>query len=176
MKAVNDAKAAKRQLEENKRHNKTMESIALNNGLYLKPHKVGLGLHLKKKKKKQFDQMRLPQRAFTDADILKYAKLFKISNFRGVFMRNALPTAGPHYSESAVVNLDDASGPGTHSVAYRKRGRNVVYFDSFGDHRPPLDLILYLGVNEVKYNHEKYQDFDTYMCGHLCLKYLCGVI
>ena len=50
VKAVNAAKAAKRQLEENKRHNKTMESVALGNGLYLKPHKVGLGLHLKKKK------------------------------------------------------------------------------------------------------------------------------
>ena len=50
-KAVNDAKAAKQQLEENKRHNKTMESVALGNGLYLKPHKVGLGLHLKKKKR-----------------------------------------------------------------------------------------------------------------------------
>ena len=36
-KAVNDAKAAKQQLEENKRHSKTMESVALGNGLHLKP-------------------------------------------------------------------------------------------------------------------------------------------
>ena len=53
-KAVNDPKAPKQQLEENKRHNKTMESVALGNGLAmgngnLKSHKVGLGLHLKKK-------------------------------------------------------------------------------------------------------------------------------
>ena len=41
-KAVNDAKPAKQQLEENKRHNKTMETITLGNGLYLKPHKVGV--------------------------------------------------------------------------------------------------------------------------------------
>ena len=33
-KAVNDAKAVKQQLEENKRHNKTMESIMLGNGLF----------------------------------------------------------------------------------------------------------------------------------------------
>ena len=91
-------------------------------------------------------------------------------------MRNALPASGPRYCESAVVNLDDASGPGTHWVAYRKRGKNVIYFDSFGDLRPPLDLILYLRVDEVKYNPEKYQDFDTYNCGHLCLKFLCGAI
>lgn len=39
-KAVNDASIAKRDLEENKRHNQTMESIALSGeGLYLKPYK-----------------------------------------------------------------------------------------------------------------------------------------
>lgn len=47
-KAVNDAKAAKEQLEEQKRHNKAMEQVSLGNGLYLKPYKKGLGLHIKK--------------------------------------------------------------------------------------------------------------------------------
>lgn len=46
-KAINEAKSARHQLEENKRHNKTMEAIALGKGLYLKPHKTGFGLHLK---------------------------------------------------------------------------------------------------------------------------------
>lgn len=48
-KAVTDAKAAKQQLEESKRHNQKMESIAIGSGgsgegLYLKPHKNGYGL------------------------------------------------------------------------------------------------------------------------------------
>ena len=46
-KALNEAKSARQQLEESKRHNKTMEAIALGKGLYLKPYKTGLGLHLK---------------------------------------------------------------------------------------------------------------------------------
>lgn len=46
-KAINDASAAKSQLKENKRHNETMEAIALGKGLYLKPYKKGMGLHLK---------------------------------------------------------------------------------------------------------------------------------
>lgn len=46
-KAVNDASAAKRKLEESKRHNQTMESIALGKGLHLNPYKSGFGLHLK---------------------------------------------------------------------------------------------------------------------------------
>jgi len=46
-KAVNDAQAAKRALEESERHNKTKEVIAIGKGLYLKPYRKGLGLYLK---------------------------------------------------------------------------------------------------------------------------------
>ena len=90
-------------------------------------------------------------------------------------MRNALPVGGPKYNESAIINLVDASGPGTHWVAYRKRGNTVVYFDSFGDLQPPLGLMLYLDVDEVKYHHETYQDL-IHVCGHLCLQFLSEAI
>lgn len=43
-KAVKDASAAKHQLEESQRHNKTMEAIAMGKGLYLRPYKRGFGL------------------------------------------------------------------------------------------------------------------------------------
>lgn len=46
-KAINDSKSAQRELEESKRHNNTMEAIALGKGLYLKPFKTGMGLYLK---------------------------------------------------------------------------------------------------------------------------------
>lgn len=45
-KAVNAAQEAKRELDESKRHNQSMEAIALGKGLYLKPYKQGLGLHI----------------------------------------------------------------------------------------------------------------------------------
>lgn len=47
-KAVNDARSAKQQLQESQRHNKTMESIAMGRGLYLRPYKTGLGLFFRK--------------------------------------------------------------------------------------------------------------------------------
>ena len=47
-KAVNDTNSAQQQLSEMKRHNETMESIALGKGLHLKPYKSGLGLHMTK--------------------------------------------------------------------------------------------------------------------------------
>ena len=98
IKAVNAAKAAQEELRESKRHNKTMESIALGKGLYIKPYRTGLGLYLKpykrgkglKKKKrcrksksaKKIFFCQLINRAFTDMYIIKYAKVLKIRNFQ----------------------------------------------------------------------------------------------
>ena len=86
-------------------------------------------------------------------------------------MRNSLPTDGPKINESAILNLDDVRGRGTHWVAYCKIGKNVNYFDSFGNLKPPKDLLNYLGVDNIKYNYETYQAFDSFNCGHLCLKF-----
>ena len=49
-KTINDVKASKQQLEENKRHNKTMEAIALGKALNLRAHKQGYGLYLRSPK------------------------------------------------------------------------------------------------------------------------------
>lgn len=89
-------------------------------------------------------------------------------------MRNSLPRSGPKVKESAIINLDDFTGPGTHWVAYKKNYKDVVYFDSFGNLKPPVELIKYLGVEIIKYNYKNYQKFDTFVCGHLCLKFLSG--
>ena len=98
----------------------------------------------------------------------------KIKNFRGVFMGNALPLNCCRYNECVIINLDDKNCPGTHWVAYRKTGNNVTYFDSFGDLRPPRDLINYRKVDKIKYNYKRYQEYNTFNCGHLCLKFLCN--
>lgn len=96
----------------------------------------------------------------------------KIPHFRGVYMRNSLPSTGPKFNEAAILNLDDTTGPGTHWTAYRKNGTNVTYFDSYGSLKPPKELINYLRVDNIKYNPKNYQNFDTFICGHLCLKFL----
>ena len=69
-------------------------------------------------------------------------------------MRNALPTSGVHRNESDIVNLDDATGPDTHWVAYAKRNNRVIYFDSFGNLRPPKELVRYFenGATTIEYN------------------------
>lgn len=101
-----------------------------------------------------------------------------IPHFRGVFMRDNLPKA-PARVECAVVNLDSKYGSGTHWVAYFKNGSSVKYFDSFGNLKPPLELMQYFNRNRnskqvlrVMYNYDRYQNYNDINCGHLCLKFL----
>lgn len=110
----------------------------------------------------------LPVRALTNIDLMKYTKGLK--NFRGVFMRNNLPKKSRKI-ECGIINLDGVEGPGTHWVAYKKNGNESRYFDSFGNLPPPQELIRYLAGN-IEYNYISYQDYDTYICGHLCLEFL----
>lgn len=86
-------------------------------------------------------------------------------------MRDTLPSH-PRKYECAIINLDSVRGPGTHWVAYKKRGNFVVYFDSFGALKPPIELVKYLNKCVIKYNFNPYQKFDTVNCGHLCLEFL----
>lgn len=88
-------------------------------------------------------------------------------------MRDNLPKK-PRQYECGIVNLDESSGRGTHWVSYYKHGNNIIYYDSFGNLKPPKEIILYLG-NKIKYNHTVYQNYDTVNCGHLCLKFLYDI-
>ena len=85
-------------------------------------------------------------------------------------MRDNLPKT-PRKYESGIVNLDTLSGPGTHWVAYYKKALHTEYFDSFGNLQPPREILKYLGDN-IKYNYNKYQNYDSTNCGHLCLHFL----
>ena len=70
-----------------------------------------------------------------------------------------------------LLKIDNKDAPGTHWVTYKKVENYVEYFDSFGHLRPPLDLVKYLSVNRIKYNHDRYQNYNTFLCGHLCHKF-----
>jgi len=84
-------------------------------------------------------------------------------------MCNTLPMSGVHRNENGIVNLDDATGPGTHWVAYAKKNNRVVYFDSFSNLRLPKELVRYFnGTMTIEYNRTSYQSF----CGQMCLRFL----
>lgn len=74
--------------------------------------------------------------------------------------------------ECGILNLDSVKGEGTHWVAYYKNRGKVIYFDSYGDIRPPVELQIYLKGYNIVYNYTNYQKYNTFICGHLCLKFL----
>ena len=179
--AVNASKAARRQLEEMQRHNRAMEGRGLylapykrGQGLYLGPYKRERGVALRIKKKTSKKALTIPTGITTNVQLNRLAQRMRVPFFRGVFMRDSLPIVdGVRRDESGIVNLD-ATGPGTHWVAYAKRGDRVVYFDSFGNLRPPKELVRYFGpsVTKIEYNRTSYQRYDQSICGQLCLQFL----
>ena len=172
-KMVNDNKAARRQLEELQRHNRAMEG----GGLYLAPYKRGRGTtrggkNKKKTSRKETLEIIAPFGATTNEQLHRAAIRLRVPFFRGVFMRDAFPSRARR-NESGIVNLDDTSGPGTHWVAYAKKGNDAIYFDAFGDLRPPRELERYLGRDaNITYNRRSHQTYDQSICGQLCLRFL----
>ena len=105
----------------------------------------------------------------TDQQLKRMAQ--NVPNFRGVFMIDNLPKK-PKFYENAIVNLQKLSQQGSHWVAYRKVGKVVEYFDSFGNLRPPRELEKYFQYCQVYYNRDRYQNLDQSNCGQNCIKFL----
>lgn len=88
-------------------------------------------------------------------------------------MCDKLPQSKPWKNECMIINHDSIRNSGTHWTCYAKENKNVYYFDSYGKIAPPLELNKYLGSDcKIYYNLSRYQDFNTVICGHLCLEFL----
>ena len=108
----------------------------------------------------------LPNVPLSHIQLLEAAKKIKISNFRRVFLKDELPKK-PRANECGILNLDDASGKGTHWTCWIKRVNDKIYFDSYGL-PPPTELIKYL-ERPLLYNTERIQKDGQVYCAHLCL-------
>ena len=107
----------------------------------------------------------IPDKALTNVDILFYVKELQIPNFRGVFMRDTLPSKAWD-KECGIVNFNTSSEPGSHWVCYNK-DHEKTSFDSYG--QATLDEIRkYLG-GQIFRNTDIVQAFNSKICGHLCL-------
>ena len=115
----------------------------------------------------------IPDKPLNNFEIIEYVQQLHIPNFRGVFMRDTLPSI-PHKDECGIVNLNTSKESGSHWVCYYKKGTYRVYFDSFGQ-ITPIEIQNYLkkekekGLPVINRNTDIVQTFNTYICGHLCL-------
>ena len=112
----------------------------------------------------------------TNIELYAYARKLKIQNFRGIFMRNTIPSR-VNPNECGIVNFNLSDQSGSHWVCYFKQGANQrIYFDSFG--QVTLDEIQkYLKTRReyemdepvIQRNTDIVQHTNTHVCGHLCL-------
>jgi len=111
----------------------------------------------------------------TDYDINDIISRTSLSTlFQGVFSRDEIlkRKIPPLIHECGIINLDKKSGPGTHWTCYFKNDDNVNYYDSFGNLPPPKEFIEFFDKFEIYYNWERDQEYDTVICGQLCLCFL----
>ena len=117
----------------------------------------------------------LPRRTLSDDDIMDYVQLLKIPYFRGVKMRDELPSE-PRVNECGVLNLNTHTQKGSHWTCWCKQREKRFYFDSFGE-PPPIELLRYLksqseleeDLPAVKCNAITVQHDQSTECGSLCL-------
>ena len=111
----------------------------------------------------------------TNFEIMRAVDYLGIKNFRGVFMRDKLPSH-PIIPECGIVNLDDdgnnpPGNSGTHWVAYLIDSNRKLYFDSYGL-EPPNEIERYLKHDDkgpLLMQTEQLQGTDESICGHLSL-------
>ncbi len=141
-------------------------------GLYMNRKPKVLGGTVKKKGGSVNEVMKIlnKKKPLNSLEMQKFTEKLKILNFIGVFMRDTLPKM-PSVNESAVVNLDVTTGPGTHWVCYYKKGSEVHYYYSFG-FIFPKELEKYLKGCKIWYNYKYDQKFSEVNCGHRCLEFL----
>ena len=82
------------------------------------------------------------------------------------FLRDILPKKAK-LNECGILNLDSSFGDGTHWVMWFVKGKDKLYFDSYGV-QPLSELIAYL-KSQIFYTSEGVQQNGEVFCGHLCL-------
>ena len=100
------------------------------------------------------DSVVLPNKPLSNLEIIDAAKMLSLDGFRGVYLRDTLPTK-KKLNEYDILNLDSSSGNGTHWVMWFKKGKDNFYFDSYGV-QPPSEVIAYL-KSHIFYNSERVQ-------------------
>ena len=121
-------------------------------------------------------------RGLTNFDLISCIEKLKVPYFRGVFMRDGLPSR-KHTIECGIMNLNKSNQVGSHWVCFVRNKKDRIYFDSFAQ-ITPLELQKYLKsksefINEksvIQRNSDIVQRANTHVCGHLCLVVLTSLM
>ena len=113
-----------------------------------------------------FNKFPVKNSTLTNIEIDNYAKKLKLKHYMKHRMLDEIKGKAKE-NECGIINLDVSTGPGTHYVAYFKKGNDKIYFDSFGL-KPPNEIINYL-KSPILYQTFRIQKLEDTNCGKYCL-------
>ena len=124
----------------------------------------------------------VPDKPLTNIELVRYARLLKIPDFRGVFIRDTLPQY-PLNVECGTVNFNTSNQPGSHWVCYYRNKNERIYFDSYGQ-ITPVEIQRYLKTGSefdyekevIQRNTDIVQAANASVCGHLRLFVLKSLV
>ena len=103
----------------------------------------------------------------SNIELEKLARLLKIENFKGCFMRDELKNMKCSEKESGIINLETSKDTGSHWTMYYKDEKQKIFYRTFGD-SPSNEIVEYLGPN-IYTSDLKSQEFTEDTCGLLCI-------
>ena len=117
----------------------------------------------------------IPDKPLTNIELIRYARMLKIPDFRGVCMRDTLPQY-PMNVDCGIVNVNTSNQPGSHWVCYYRNKNERIYSESYGQ-ITPVEIQRYLKTGSefdhrkevIQSNTDIVQDASASVCGHLCL-------
>ena len=74
--------------------------------------------------------------------------------------------------EAYVINLDEYSDIGTHSIALDVNNKIVTYFDSFGVDHIPKEIKKFINNKNIIAKIFRLQAYDSVMYGYFCIGFI----
>ena len=108
----------------------------------------------------------MPPHPLTNFEIQKYQNEPKIN---GVYSRVNLAKIK---DGAYVINFDEYSDIGTHSVALWLDDNDITYFDSFGVEHIPKEIKTFINSKNIKTNIFRIQAYNSIMCGYFCIGFI----
>jgi len=94
-------------------------------------------------------------------------------NFIGVFSSNELCNIDLKNNKSLIVNLSSVNEPGTHFIAFHRKNKKLLMFDSLASYivTPTIKRFIIKQNLKIIYSHNKVQHDLSQYCGYFCIAF-----
>ena len=110
----------------------------------------------------------IPHHPLTSFEIQKYYQIEP--RFNGVYSKDNVPDKIK--DGTYVINFNEYSDIGTHSIALYSLNNNVTYFDIFGVKHIPKEIKIFIDKSIVVTNIFRIQAYDSVLCGCFCIVFI----